>query len=130
MSRTAQFQIGAGDPQRAIGFYRGVFGWSFRPSGEGSADSWLISAGSEGTVSIHGGLSTRQPAGGYISTMAVASIDDCAEKVRAYGGQVIAAKVEVPGVGFLAYCKDTEENLFGIMEFARVANSTGQTRAA
>ena len=129
MSRVNQFSIGAGDTQRAIGFYRNVFGWSFRPAQDAQADSWLITTGLGGSV-VNGGLSRDLPAGGYISTMSVASVDDCAERVRAFGGQVIAPKVAVPGVGYLAYCKDTEENLFGIMQFDRFAGMAEQACAA
>lgn len=130
MSRVTQFSIGAGDPQRAIGFYRNVFGWSFRPDGDAQADSWLITTGLGAGAVVNGGLSSSLPSGGYISTMAVTSVDDCAARVQAYGGQVIAQKVAVPGVGYLAYCKDTEENLFGIMQFDRFAGMAEQACAA
>ncbi len=29
-------------------------------------------------------------------------------------------KMKIPGVGFHAYCQDTEGNIFGIMEEARI----------
>lgn len=32
------------------------------------------------------------------------------------GGQVIRPKMAVPGVGWMAYIKDTEGNIFGLME--------------
>jgi len=129
MSRVAQFAIGAGDPERAITFYRGVFGWSFR-KWDGPQDYWLVDTGSDDAPGIKGSLSRRQEPGGYISTVAVPSVDHFAERVRAYGGAVIAPKAAVPGVGYLAYCKDTEENLFGIMEFDRNAGVADQSHAA
>jgi hypothetical protein len=51
--------------------------------------------------------------------MDVPSIDDFTEKSIAAGGKVIIPKMEIPGIGFHAYCQDTEENIFGIMEEAR-----------
>jgi predicted enzyme related to lactoylglutathione lyase len=30
------------------------------------------------------------------------------------GGQVVVPKMPIPGVGYLAYCQDTEGLLFGI----------------
>ena len=32
------------------------------------------------------------------------------------GGKVIQPKSTIPGVGYFAYCADTEGNVFGIME--------------
>ena len=32
------------------------------------------------------------------------------------GGTVALAKMPIPGVGWLAYCKDTEGNIFGMMQ--------------
>ena len=32
------------------------------------------------------------------------------------GGTVLMEKTAVPGVGYFAYCKDTEGNVFGIIE--------------
>jgi predicted enzyme related to lactoylglutathione lyase len=38
------------------------------------------------------------------------------EKVEALGGSVVAPKMTVPGWGYLAVCRDTEQNLFGLWE--------------
>ena len=129
MSRVVHFDIGAGDPERAIRFYRGVFGWTFRHRDE-PQDHWLVTTGPEDTPGIKGSLTPRPTAGGYVSTVAVPSVDDFADRVRAHGGAVIAPKTAVPGVGYLAYCKDTEENLFGIMQFDRSAGAADQSHAA
>jgi len=32
------------------------------------------------------------------------------------GGEVVQPKTIVPSVGYMAYCKDTEDNIFGIMQ--------------
>jgi uncharacterized protein len=36
--------------------------------------------------------------------------------VEANGGRVIERRMVVPGVGYLAYCYDTEGNAFGMMQ--------------
>jgi predicted enzyme related to lactoylglutathione lyase len=46
----------------------------------------------------------------------VASVDDFTKKVVDAGGTVIVPKQAVPGQGYLAYCTDTEGNVFGVME--------------
>jgi predicted enzyme related to lactoylglutathione lyase len=38
------------------------------------------------------------------------------DSVKKNGGTVLTEKTTVPGVGYFAYCKDTEGNTFGIME--------------
>ena len=32
------------------------------------------------------------------------------------GGQIALPKMPIPGMGWLAYCKDTEGNIFGMMQ--------------
>ena len=51
-----------------------------------------------------------------LSTIDVSSVDEYVAKIVAHGGTVIAPKMAVPTVGYLAYCKDSEGNMFGIME--------------
>jgi predicted enzyme related to lactoylglutathione lyase len=31
-------------------------------------------------------------------------------------GQIVQPKQEIPGVGWLAYCQDTESNIFGVLQ--------------
>ena len=38
------------------------------------------------------------------------------DKVKKAGGTMALDKMDVPGVGWLAYCKDPEENIFGILQ--------------
>jgi predicted enzyme related to lactoylglutathione lyase len=37
-------------------------------------------------------------------------------KVTAAGGKVLGPKTTIPGVGYHAYCQDTEGNVFGILQ--------------
>jgi predicted enzyme related to lactoylglutathione lyase len=43
-------------------------------------------------------------------------VDEYLEKIQQTGGKVLQKKTKVPGVGYMAYCKDTEGNVFGIMQ--------------
>ena len=51
-----------------------------------------------------------------IDTIDVSSVDIDVKKVQENGGEIVQPKTAVPGVGYVAYFKDTEGNLFGIME--------------
>jgi len=49
-----------------------------------------------------------------VNTVGVESVDDFLGKVTASGGQIAMPKFPIPGIGWQAYCIDTEGNLFGI----------------
>lgn len=116
MSRVIHFELPADDPQRAIKFYEKVFNWKFE-KWEGPMEYWLISTGPEDEPGIDGGLAPRtQPETGTENTIGVASVDEAVAKIEASGGKITRAKSAVPGVGWLAYCEDTEGNKFGIMQ--------------
>ncbi len=114
--RVAHFEIPADDPERAKKFYQDVFGWKIE-KWEGPTDYWLITTGPEGEPGIDGGLMKREnPQQGTVNTINVPSADEFVDKIVKAGGNVVVPKMTVPGVGYMAYCQDTEGNTFGIME--------------
>jgi uncharacterized protein len=120
MARPVHFEIHADDPERAVEFYSAVLGWTFT-KWEGPADYWLVTTGPDNEPGINGGLVRRQGGSGdaviaYVCTMDVPSVDDYVDRVVGAGGMVALPKMAVPGVGWLAYCKDTEGNIFGFMQ--------------
>lgn len=121
MPRVTHFEIHAGNPQRAIDFYHEIFGWEFH-KWQGPQDYWLITTGPEDQPGINGGLVPRrgevdgEAVIAYVCTLDVESVDGMVTKVESAGGRVVVPKMAVPGVGWLAYCKDTEQNIFGLMQ--------------
>jgi predicted enzyme related to lactoylglutathione lyase len=121
MPRVVHFEIHADDPDRAAKFYQTVLGWQFQ-KWDGPADYWLVTTGPKDRPGIDGGLLRRQPGQGgnaviaYVCTVDVPSVDAYVDKATAAGGTVAMPKMPVPGVGWLAYCKDSEGNLFGMMQ--------------
>lgn len=114
MARVVHFEISADEPQRAIDFYAKVFDWQVQ-KWEGPQDYWLLQTG-EGQ-GIDGGLMKRQPEfPGTVNSIDVPSVDEFSEKVTASGGRVVMPKMALPGVGYLAYCSDTEGNIFGLFQ--------------
>lgn len=114
MPRVVHFEVSADDPERAVGFYQGVFGWDLQRWGD--QDYWLITTGKE-APGIDGGLMRRNPdMPSVVNTIDVPNLDDYIAKVTAAGGAVVAPKMAVAGVGYLAYCADTEGNVFGMMQ--------------
>jgi predicted enzyme related to lactoylglutathione lyase len=117
MPRVIHFEIGADEAGRALRFYEDVFGWRAR-KWEGPEDYWLLGTG-EGGPGIDGGLYRRHEGmsfNAHVNTIDVPSVDDYLARVEAAGGRGLTKKITLPGVGYLAYCQDTEGNTFGIMQ--------------
>jgi len=128
--RVVHFEIHADNPERAAKFYTQVFGWEIK-KWEGPIDYWLVMTGKDASgmqgkegQGIDGGLMKRQgpspaegsPVNGYVCTVEISSIDEYVDKIKNAGGSVVLAKNVVPGVGWMASCKDTEGNIFGLMQ--------------
>ena len=120
MPRVVHFEIHVDDPQRAKAFYASLFGWEFTDWG-GPDEYTLIRTGTE-CPGIDGGMLRRQvPLEGsglraFVCTVDVTSVDETCERIAALGGEIAMPKMAVPSVGWLAYGKDPEGNLFGIMQ--------------
>ncbi len=116
MSRVTHFEIPADDPERAIKFYSKVFGWKIK-KWEGPMDYWLVTTGSDKEPGINGAIMKKSdPAMGVVNSIDVTSVDASLKKVVAAGGKTIMPKTPIPGVGYFAYCQDTEGNMFGMMQ--------------
>jgi len=121
MPRPIHFEIHAGNPERAMKFYADLFGWTFNRWGD--QPYWLVMTGDPKTPGIDGGLLPRQgpapvdmqPVNAFVCTVDVADVAAVAARVPALGGTIAVPKMAIPTVGWLAYAKDTEGNLFGMM---------------
>ena len=123
MSRVIHFEIHAEQPERAVQFYTDCFGWQFN-KWPGEWDYWLIKTGPSAEEGIDGGMVKRmgaaphdgQPVNAFCCTIDVVNLDESLAKVLAAGGTLALPKMPIPGVGWLAYAKDTEGNIFGLMQ--------------
>jgi hypothetical protein len=121
-ARVGHFEIHAANPQRAIEFYSKTLGWEFNQWAD--QPYWLIKTGSADKPGIDGGLLPRrgtdpiegQAVNAYVCTAMVDSLDDALDAVTANGGSSALPKMQIPGVGWLAYFKDTEGNIFGLLQ--------------
>jgi predicted enzyme related to lactoylglutathione lyase len=115
MPRIIHFEINADDPRRATEFYKKVFGWKVK-KWEGPTDYWLVTTGDEKQPGIDGAIMERMKKATTINTIDVPSVDEFIKKIEKAGGKPVSEKTIIPGVGYFAYCKDTEGNIFGIMQ--------------
>lgn len=126
MPRVIHFEIVADNPERAMKFYKEVFGWEFN-KWDGPQDYWLVKTGEDNQPGINGGLTpkTNQGSGNtggrITNSIDVPSIDEFSNKISMEGGKVLSPKMPIPGVGYLAICEDTEGILFGIIQYDRNA---------
>ena len=128
MSRPVHFEIHASDPERAARFYMNVFGWSITKYDMPGMEYWGVVTGTDEIGSkypgINGGLLRRRteapaigaPVNGHVNTITVDNIDASVGKVKSEGGSIALEKMQMPGVGWLAYGIDTENNIFGMLE--------------
>ena len=121
MPRVVHFEIHAAEPERAVKFYEKVFGWTFQ-KWEGPMEYWLVTTGPDDQPGINGGLMKRrgeidgQAVIAYVCTVDVPDLDASIATVEANSGTVAVPKMPIPGMGWLAYYKDTEGNIFGMMQ--------------
>ncbi len=124
MPRVVHFEIHAEDPARAVRFYEQLFGWQFTRWEGGAMEYYLVRTGDSAQPGIDGGLLRRQggaPIEGaavnaYVCTVDVDSVDAAVASLGRLGGTVALPKMPIPGIGWLAYGKDTEGNIFGMMQ--------------
>ena len=123
MPRPIHFEIQADDPARAVKFYETVLGWTFT-KWDGPMPYWLVSTGASDSPGINGGLHPRMGAKpvpdqaviAFVCTVDVDSVETYVGKVEKAGGHIVVPKMAIPGIGWLAYGKDTEGNIFGMMQ--------------
>lgn len=125
MGRVVHFEITADDPDRAAAFYRKAFGWQIADWG-GPFKYFLATTGSQDKPGINGAIMDRQSQHqAVINSIEVETWEQGARDVIDAGGKVLTEKTPIPGMGYFAYCHDTEGNVFGIFESNEAAQPAG-----
>ena len=120
--RPVHFEIQAADPQRAVEFYTGVFGWGTEDWSEYVGATYIgLSTGTgpgiDGAILGRPGGENAEVGGpvmGAVITMGVADFDAVAERILAAGGTVALPKYALPGMAWQGYFHDTVNNVFGL----------------
>ena len=127
MSHTVvHFEIPADQPERAVKFYRELFGWEIKhlgPAGATGIEYWLVQTvptdaeGKPTEPGVNGGLMRRMmPGQAPVNYISVEDVDEFARKAERLGAKVVVPKMPVPGMGWFVQLKDTEGNVFAIWE--------------
>ena len=120
------------DPEAAVAFYGGLFGWDFEDAmPPGSDGNYFIARLRGGEVAAVG----SQPEGGpptavWNTYVWVQSADEAAAKVQGAGGRVVTAPFDVMDAGRMAVFTDPEGAAFCVWQAkehrgARIVNEPG-----
>jgi uncharacterized protein len=129
MPTIVHFEIPSDDIQRSKKFYNELFGWNIEKWSGSEAmpegmEYWIISTvDDKGNKALGGGMMKRQSPQqqGITNYFDVKSVQEYSAKVERLGGKVMIPKSPVPGMGYMAVCKDSENNGFGIFEADQTA---------
>ncbi len=111
MQKVIHFGLPADDPPRAMEFYRKVFGPA-TVTWESPNNYRVISVGQDDKKSKDAIAPQMRPK----DTVNVESVDEAVQKIQEAGGTVTVPRQAIPGIGYIAYCMDTEGNLFGVLQ--------------
>jgi uncharacterized protein len=122
MNPVNHFEITFDDKDRAMKFYKNVFGWKMMDMPEmryvvvqttDTDDKHMPKK----PGAINGGMTQRDDtAKSPIIVVTVESIEDKISRIKSEGGSVVFPKVEVGDMGFYARVKDSEKNVIGLWE--------------
>lgn len=116
MPSIIHFEVAVDKPERAAKFYSQVFKWKVE-KWAGPMDYWMVTTGPDSEPGINGAFMTRANApAATVNTIGVPSVDEFAARVVKNGDKIVAPKMAIPGMGYFAYCQDTEGNTFGIYQ--------------
>lgn len=99
MPKVVHFEIPADDPERAIKFHKGVFGWKIDKL-EGEFNYWLVTTGEEDEPGINGAIKPKEFGSMVIDVINVDSYDEFAKKIEMSGGKMITKKMTIPYMGY------------------------------
>ena len=115
------FEIQAHNYSRAMAFYQKVFHWELINDPE-IENSWLLLApsnnGYDKAIRLRekGFLVQQESDKAFIFTVIVPCLDEFCHSILSSGGFLVIPKTAISEAGWIAYCRDSEGNLFGIIQ--------------
>jgi predicted enzyme related to lactoylglutathione lyase len=112
--KIVHFELVATDPDRAGGFWSGLFGWNIGASVMEGFDYRMFQNAEDQGGAVYPAQEGQSP-GAVIIYFDTADIDASIAKVRELGGSA-DEKQPVPTHGWFSACKDTEGNAFSLWQ--------------
>ena len=115
MPRVVHFEVPAKDLKKIADFYTNAFGWKIEQTE--FSDYWLALSGEKNDLGINGAIyKIDEKKDKVINIIGVGNIEEAIEKVKNNGGEMTSDIMEVPKVGRMAYFKDPEGTMFGMIQ--------------
>lgn len=126
MDPIVHFELPVENMDRAKKFYGEIFGWKLQdwPMPDGSVYVGVHTTPIDEKTrmplkpgAINGGMMMKSKnVQAPVFAINVSSIDESVKKMETQGGTVTMPKVEIGGMGYYAYVKDSEGNTIGLWE--------------
>ena len=115
MGRVVHFEIPTDNPDKAQDFFKNVFGWTYQSYGE--MEYWLVNSGDGELPGINGAITKKQHLfQNVINTINIDNLEQTIELIKKNGGEIASEIMEIPNVGRVAYFKDLDGNVHGILQ--------------
>ena len=116
MNRVIHFEIPAENPEKLVNFYKNVFNWEIT-KWEGPQEYWIVKTGDNKEPGIDGAIVRAvDDIKSIVNTIDVPDVDSYIVKIIENGGEILFDKMTIPNVGQLAYARDCEGTVFGIIQ--------------
>lgn len=129
MNKVVHFEIPYDNAEKAVEFYKNVFGWNIQAIPEMNYHIVHTVEVDEKQMpkesgAINGGMYKRDEKSSKspVIVVDVDSIDEHIKKVKESGGNVVREKVQVGDMGYYSQVSDTEGNIIGIWENIKQGN--------
>lgn len=112
-------ELSSRQPEKAVPFYEGLFGWKIKP-GQNPGDNYLHIQAREQMIGGVLPVEHRDPnvPSHWLSYFAVANCDASAAKAVELGGKVIFGPMTMEKVGRMAYVADPQGAMFALFQSA------------
>jgi uncharacterized protein len=108
-------ELGTSDPDGAVTFYEGLFGWNVAESQPDTGGYRLALLRDRPVAGLSPLMSDQQPTA-WTTYVATDNADGVAEKVKANGGQVVAGPMDVMELGRMSVFLDPQGAALGVWQ--------------
>lgn len=116
MGKIVNFHLPADDVDRAVKFYREVFGWEFSAAEPSSVPYFVHTPDQNGGAGVPAAITRRQEIiKAPTPTIEVEHIDQAMIDIAMKGGQQGRVQ-DIPGIGRFGYAIDSEGNIIALLE--------------
>jgi predicted enzyme related to lactoylglutathione lyase len=118
MARIVHFEIPTDNPEKSLEFYKNTFGWNCQQWGE--HDYWLAETGKEDQPGINGAIMKRKEnMQTVVNTIHIDDIEKTIAEIGSNGGEVVTPVMDIPNIGKVAYFKDPDGNMLGVIQYTK-----------